>query len=52
MKTLSQRIEDAQNDLNAKRDTLVELNGADDLDLDAIEALNEQIDVQSAPSRR
>jgi HK97 family phage major capsid protein len=45
MKTLSQRIEDAQNDLNTKRDKLTELNGADDLDLDAIEALTDQIGV-------
>lgn len=44
MKTLSQRIEDAQNDLVAKRDKLVELNGADALDLDAIEALNGEIE--------
>lgn len=43
-RTLSQRIEDAQNDLNAKRDKLVELNGADDLDLDAIEELNGQVE--------
>lgn len=45
MKTLSQRIEDAQNDLTAKRDKLAELNGADELDLDAIEALNDQIEI-------
>lgn len=45
MKTLSQRIEDAQNDLTAQRDKLAELNGADDLDLDAIEALNDQIEI-------
>lgn len=44
-KSLSQRIEDAQNDLNAKRDRLADLNAADDLDLDAIEELNGQIDV-------
>lgn len=44
MKTLSQRIEDAQADLTTKKDRLAELNGADTLDLDAIEALNEQID--------
>lgn len=44
MKTLSQRIEDAQNDLVAKRDRLVELNNADPLDLDAIEALNAEIE--------
>ena len=46
MKTLSQRIEDAQNDLNTKRDRLVELNGVDALDLDAIEELTDQITVQ------
>jgi HK97 family phage major capsid protein/HK97 family phage prohead protease len=45
MSTLSQRIEDAQNDLNAKRDRLVELNGAEPLDLDAIEALTADVDV-------
>ena len=44
-KSLSQRIEDAQNDLTAKRDRLSELNSADELDLDAIEELNGQIDV-------
>lgn len=44
-KSLSQRIEDAQNDLTAKKDRLAELNGADDLDIDAIEALTGQIDV-------
>lgn len=43
--TLSQRIENAQTDLNAKRDKLVELNGADDLDLDAIEELTDQVSV-------
>lgn len=46
MTTLAKRIEDAQNDLNTKRDALVELNNADDLDLDAIEALTDQISVQ------
>lgn len=46
MSTLSQRIENAQNELNIKRDKLVELNAAEDLDLDAIEELNEQITVQ------
>lgn len=45
MKTLSQRIEDAQTDLVAKRDRLVELNAADQLDLDAIEALNGEIEL-------
>jgi len=46
MKTLSQRIEDAQNELVASRDKLAELNGADALDLDAIEELNVRIDGQ------
>lgn len=45
MKTLSQRIEDAQNDLIAKRDKLVELTNADDFDNDAVEALNQDIDL-------
>jgi len=43
--SLSQRIESAQTDLNAKRDRLAEINAADVLDLDAIEALNDQISV-------
>lgn len=45
MSTLAKRIEDAENDLVAKRDKLAELNQADALDLDAIEELNEQIDL-------
>lgn len=45
MTTLSKRIEDAENDLNMKRDTLSALNAADTLDLDAIEELNGQIEV-------
>lgn len=44
MTTLSKRIEDAQADLVAKKDKLVELNNADALDLDAIEELHTQID--------
>lgn len=40
MKTLSQRIEDAQADLNAKRDRLAELSANDNFDVDAVEALN------------
>lgn len=44
MNTLSQRIENAKTDLGAKRDKLVELNAAEDLDLDAIEELNGQIE--------
>lgn len=43
--TLTKRIENAQNDLNTKRDTLVDLNAATDLDLDAIEELTDQISV-------
>lgn len=46
MKTLSQRIEDAQADLVVKRDKLAELNAADALDLDAIEEMNEQVSLQ------
>jgi len=42
-KTLSQRIVDAQNELNLKRDKLAELNAADDLDLDAIEQATNDI---------
>lgn len=45
MKTLSQRIEDAQADMNAKRDRLAELTNADALDVDAVEALNADITV-------
>jgi HK97 family phage major capsid protein/HK97 family phage prohead protease len=45
VRSLSQRIEDAQSDLVAKRDKLVELNGADDLDLDAIDEMNGQLEV-------
>ncbi len=44
MKTLAQRIEDAQNDLTAKRDKLSELTGADDLDNDAIAEVTAQVD--------
>ena len=43
--TLSKRIENVQSDLNAKRDRLAELSGADDLDLDAIEEMTEQVDL-------
>lgn len=46
MKTLAQRIEDAQNALTLKKDKLVELTGADAIDNDAIEELNSQIDVE------
>ena len=45
MTSLSQRIEAAQTELNGKRDKLVELNAAEELDIDAIEALTEQIGV-------
>lgn len=44
MTTLSQRIENAQTDLNAKRDRLTELTAAEDFDTDAVEELNGQID--------
>jgi HK97 family phage major capsid protein/HK97 family phage prohead protease len=45
MKTLAQRIEDAEADRVAKMDRLAELHQADDLDLDAIEGLNGDIEV-------
>lgn len=44
MNTLSQRIEDAQTELTAKKDKLAELAGADDFDNDAVEAINGEID--------
>lgn len=44
MSTLSKRIEDAQADLVAKRDRLTELNNADVYDVDAIEALNVEVE--------
>ncbi len=44
MSTLSERIEFAQNDLNEKRDKLAELTSSEDLDVDAVEELNGQID--------
>ena len=43
--TLSSRIQRTQEDLNAKRDRLAELNAADNLDLDAIEGLTADLDV-------
>lgn len=43
MKTLSQRIEDAQTALTAKKDRLAELTAADAPDVEAIEELNTQI---------
>lgn len=46
MKTLSQRIEDAQNELNAKRDRLVDLTNSDALDVEAVEELTSQIDAE------
>lgn len=46
MTTLAQRIENAQNDLVTKRDTLVALNAAEDFDADAVDELVAQIDVQ------
>lgn len=44
MKTLSQRIEDAQNELTAKRDRLAELTSAPETNVDAVEELTNQID--------
>lgn len=44
MTTLSQRIEDAQNELNVKRDRLVELSGASEIDVDALDALTDEVD--------
>lgn len=46
MKTLSQRITDAETSLVAKKDKLVELTGADAPDVDAIEELTQQIDTE------
>lgn len=46
MKTLSQRIEDAQSSLVAKKDKLVELTSADAPDVDAIEELTSQIEAE------
>lgn len=46
MKTLSQRIEDAQTSLTAKKDKLAELTGADAPDVVAIEELNGQIEAE------
>jgi HK97 family phage prohead protease/HK97 family phage major capsid protein len=44
MTTLAQRIENAQNDLNAKRDRLAELTAVDDMDTDAVTELTAQVD--------
>lgn len=44
MKTLAQRIIDAQDELTAKKDKLAELTGADDFDNDAVEAINLEIE--------
>lgn len=44
MTTLAQRIENAQNELNAKRDRLVELTAADDMDVTAVDELTLQVD--------
>lgn len=46
MKTLSQRIEDTQTSIVAKKDALATLTAADELDVDAIEALTGQIDTE------
>jgi HK97 family phage prohead protease len=45
MTALSQLIVEAQADLNAKRDRLAELNAVENLDVDAVEALNEQVEL-------
>lgn len=44
-KTISQRLEEAQASLVAKRDHLVELNEADELDHDSIATVNDEIEV-------
>ena len=44
MKTLSERIVDAQNVLNAKRDALADLSAADNMDVAAVEALNVEVE--------
>ncbi|KRA42105.1 phage major capsid protein [Devosia sp. Root635] len=44
MSTLAKRIEDAENELVAKRDKLVELTSSDDIDNDAVESLNGEIE--------
>jgi HK97 family phage major capsid protein/HK97 family phage prohead protease len=44
MKTLAQRIEDAQNEFNLKRDALATLTQADEIDNDAIEELTVQVE--------
>lgn len=46
MKTLSQRIEDAQTSLTSKKDKLSELTGADTIDEAAIVELTQQIDAE------
>mgnify|MGYP000379063229 FL=1 len=43
--TISDRIVAAQTELVAKKDRLVELSAADDFDVDAVEALNTEIEV-------
>lgn len=45
-KTLSQRIEDAQDDLTREKDALTELNSTEPLDLEAIEELHERIETK------
>lgn len=45
MTTLAERITNAQDDLNAKRDKLSELVGADDLDNIAVDEVTGQVDV-------
>lgn len=48
MKTLAQRIVDAENELVAKKDRLTELNGAAEFDADAVNELSDQIERDTA----
>lgn len=45
-RTLSERIEDAQDELTRSRDTLTELNSQEPLDLDAIEEMHGRVETQ------
>lgn len=47
MKTLAQRVVDAEAKLVEFKDTLVELTSADELDNDAVDEINKQIEAQS-----
>lgn len=48
MKTLAQRIVDAENELVAKKDRLTELNGAAEFDADAVNEISDQIERDTA----